>query len=176
MPPHTKKEDDMKKKYKLSSETKIIGETTLHRIIAIANFSDVKIGDKGGWIESENNLRQDGDAWVFGNACVFGNARVFGNACVFGNARVCGDARVSGDACVGENKDYFCVKGAGSENRNTTFFMCNDGEIRVNCGCFNGTLEEFKEEVHKTHSGTKFEREYIAIINLVKIHFEKEEK
>lgn len=41
---------------------------------------DVKAGDLGGWVESENNLSQVGDAWVGGDAEVGGNAEVSGNA------------------------------------------------------------------------------------------------
>lgn len=55
-------------KYKLTDETKVVDNITLHRIECVTAFGDVKAGDKGGWIESEDNLSQDGDAWVCGNA------------------------------------------------------------------------------------------------------------
>ena len=46
-------------KYKLTDETiKYLGRT-LHRIEAIRTFRNVKIGDKGGFIESEHNLSQE---------------------------------------------------------------------------------------------------------------------
>src|SRR5260363_311647 len=73
-------------------------------------FKYVGIGQLGGYIEKEENLSHEGEAWVFDNARVFGDARVFGNARVFSstqvygdawvydNARVFGDARVSGNA------------------------------------------------------------------------------
>ncbi len=68
---------------------------------------DVRVGDVGGWIESESNL--SGGAWVYGDARVSGGARVSGdaqvydNAWVYGNAQVSGNARVSGDALVYDN-------------------------------------------------------------------------
>ena len=83
-------------KFKLTTETKSWLGRTLYRIEALVDFSIVKAGEKGGFVEKEGNLSQvSGDAWVYGNAQVYGNARVYGNAQVSGNARVYGDARVS---------------------------------------------------------------------------------
>ena len=67
------------KHFKLTSETKVnfLGKT-LFRIELITDCKWGKIGDKGGFLEKEENL--SGNAWVFGNAEVFGNARVFGDA------------------------------------------------------------------------------------------------
>lgn len=76
--------------------------TKLYRIRALIDFSDVKTGDLGGYIEKEENLAQEGNAWVYDKACVYKDARVYDNAkvrdwaWVFGNARVYGDATVCG--------------------------------------------------------------------------------
>lgn len=40
------------------------------------DFEDVKAGDKGGWIEKEENLSQEDDCWVSGDACVSGYADI----------------------------------------------------------------------------------------------------
>ena len=40
----------------------------LFRIRALQNFSGVKKGDTGGYVESENNLSQFNDCWVCGDA------------------------------------------------------------------------------------------------------------
>ena len=118
-----KKKTDMKtaKKYKLTDETIQVGGHTLHRIEALTDFSDVYKGDKGGFVESEDNLSQSNDCWVyddakvfsnamvsddalvFGNAQVYDKARVFGEAFVFNDAVVCGDAEVWGNAEVWDN-------------------------------------------------------------------------
>ena len=76
-------------KYELTNETKTLTDgTVLHRIRALRDISlyGVKAGDLGGWIEKENNLSQDGDAWVSVNAKVSGNANVYGDAEVRGDA------------------------------------------------------------------------------------------
>ena len=44
------------KKYKLTDETIKHKGRVLRRIEALKDFADVKKGDKGGFVESENNL------------------------------------------------------------------------------------------------------------------------
>ena len=90
----------MSKKYKLTDETINLNGVTLYRIEALKDFGEIKKGDKGGFIESENNLAHEGNAWVSDNAHVYGDARVFNNAHVYGNAFVSGYAQVYGDAFV----------------------------------------------------------------------------
>ena len=97
------------KKYKLTDETIEVEGKILYRIEALKDFGEIKKGDKGGFIESENNLAHEGDAWVsdnarvYGDACVFDNAQVYGNAFVSGYAQVYGNARVYGNAWLYDN-------------------------------------------------------------------------
>jgi len=63
-------------KFKLTAEFKIWCGIKLYQIEALKDFGNVSKGDKGGWVEKENNIDQSGDAWVSGNAQVYGNARV----------------------------------------------------------------------------------------------------
>ena len=87
-------------KYELTDDTIVICGITLHRIKALKDFSDVKAGDLGGWVEKEDNLSQIGNAWIGGNAKVYGSVKVFGNAKVCDNAKVYCDAEVHGNACI----------------------------------------------------------------------------
>ena len=164
------------KKFELTSETKInIFGKKLFRIKALVSFGVVKTGETGGWVEKEENVNQSGDAWVFGNAEVFGNARVSGDAEVFGNARVSGNARVFGNAEVFGNADYTTIHGFGTQFRTTTFFRCKDKKVRVACGCFFGTIPEFREQVKNTRKG-KIAEEYLMIADLMEKHFAEEAK
>jgi NDP-sugar pyrophosphorylase family protein len=79
----------MEKKYKTESDP-----SGLLRIIALKDFSDVKKGDKGGLIQNEANLSQEGDCWIYEDAQVSGNAQAYGDACILGHARVSGFAKV----------------------------------------------------------------------------------
>lgn len=93
----------MEKKYKFTEETRIYNGRLLHRIVAIRDFSNIQAGQKGGWIEKEDNLSHKGDCWVSKDAIVCDKACVYDNAKVTGEATVKGCAIVSGNSCV-------CVK------------------------------------------------------------------
>ena len=150
------------KKYRLTEETTKVGNRTLYRIQALRDFGNVKEGDIGGYIESEKNLSQDGNAWVSGDARVYGNACVYGNARVYGNA----DIKTTGDICS--------MSGFGSEYRTTTAFRTKNGDVHVSCGCFQGNLEAFCQRVESTHGNNLYGREYKKMIEMLKIHFEVE--
>ncbi len=145
------------KKFELTTES-ITNEAgkKLFRIKALIDFGDVKAGELGGYVEKEENISQDGNAWVYGNAWVSGNAWV------------CGNARVYGDA------DYALVQGFGTEFRCTTFYRGKNEKIMVNCGCFHGDLEEFRKQVKETRSG-KIAKEYLMIADLMEYHFVSED-
>ena len=175
------------KKFELTSEFVTFLGKTLFRIKALVSFGDVAEGELGGFIERENNLDQSGDAWVCGNAWVSGDARVCGNARVCGDARVCGNAWVSGDARVCGNakvfgnawvqncRDYSATSCFGSENRTTTFFRTKDGGISVRCGCFYGTLREFREKVKERHGDSRLAKEYLMLADLMEFRLSKDE-
>ena len=121
------------------------------------------------------NARVCGDALVCGNARVYGNARVCGDALVCGNARVCSDALVCGNARVCSDEDYAYAHGFGSVNRTTTFFRLKDGGVGVRCGCFYGTLAQFRDKIRETHGETKKAQEYLMLADLMELRFEEDE-
>ena len=139
------------KKFELTTDTKMFLGRKLFRIKALISFGNVRAGDMGGYIEKEENLSQYGDAWVSGNAWVYGNAKVYGDA------------------------DYATASGFGSEYRTTTFFkLKNSDKIGVRCGCFYGTLKEFKEKVKETHGESKKAKEYLMLADLMEYKFSEE--
>ena len=163
------------KKYELTKETVTISGKTLHRIRAVRDFGSVKTGEFGGYIEKEENLSHFGNAkvrgtaWICGKAKVSGNAEVSGNAKVSGNARVSGDARVSGNAEVSNTRHYFVQGPIGSRDGFVTFYRTKDDTVAVKCGCFLGSLQEFVNQVEKTHKGNKYEKEYKLAAELAKV-------
>lgn len=60
----------------------------VYRIEALKNFSDVKKGDKGGYVQSLTSIGQSGKAWVYDDAIVSGTATVTGNATVKGDSHI----------------------------------------------------------------------------------------
>lgn len=92
-------------KYYISDEheLRLPGSVVLHRVRALRDFKtsdgcDVARGDFGGWVESEKNLSQEGNSWIWHDAKVYGDAVVSVSANVCGNAVVCGCAKVTGNA------------------------------------------------------------------------------
>ena len=61
-----------KAKFKLTNDTTTWCGRTLFRIEAVVSFGNVEKGEKGGYVEKEDNLSHDGDAWVYGDAQVYG--------------------------------------------------------------------------------------------------------
>ena len=237
----------MLNKYELAKDYSItIMGRTLHRIHALKSFGNVKKGDLGGWVESEENLSQEGECWIYDDAMIFENARVSddasvrdrvrvygnakisgkaflsrfakvygdaqvshvamigGHACIYdyakiyesphigesatvcgrasvhGIARIFGTAKIRGNAVVGgraiiawdcviENpSDLLTISPTGSRGGVTTFCRTDEG-IKVLCGCFQGTLEEFEYQVNHTYKKEElYGIQYLAAIEMVK--------
>ena len=128
----------------------------LFRIKALISFKGVKKGDVGGYVESEKNLSQHGNAWVSGDAKVYGDAKVSGNAEVSGNAWVSGDAKVSGDA------DYIVFKNNWSSRRYFTYTKSNK---KWKVGCFCGNSEELIKKAYKdSKKSGDFYKAYVEFV------------
>lgn len=143
------------KKYELTAEFIEKWGKKLFRIKALISFGSVEAGELGGYVEKEDNLAQDGNAWVYGNA------------------RVCGDAEVYGNA------DYLLIGRIGSRFSFTTFFKNKDQGITVSCGCFLGTIAEFRAKVTDTHGNNKHAKMYNLAADMAELqilgeeHFDK---
>jgi carbonic anhydrase/acetyltransferase-like protein (isoleucine patch superfamily) len=122
-------------KYKLRKDLSLdLGRKILYRI---ERLSDSQLG---GYIESENNLSQEGDCWVSRNARVYGNASVYGNAQVYGDAWICGDARVHENAQVYGNARVY---GDAQAYENTVVsenaWVYGDARVHGNARVFGST-------------------------------------
>ena len=137
----------MNRKYEFTGETRNWVGRTLHRIRAVRDFGDVKAGDLGGWSETESNLSNDGNAWVYG------------------------DARVSG------RKHILWISMIGSRDDTVTFCRSKERKIIVAVGCFSGAIDEFEKAVKETHGDNEHGKAYRLAIELAKlrIDLDKEE-
>lgn len=106
------------KKYELVKDDMLeIGEghyaIVLYRIRALKDFSDVKKGDLGGFVEKEENLSHEGTAWVYdgakvcGDAYVSEDAQIHGGTVISGHARVYGNTYTAGDVQLRGNARVF---------------------------------------------------------------------
>ena len=223
------------KKYELTAEFIEQWGKKLFRIKALISFGSVEAGELGGYVEKEDNLAQDGDAWVcddawvygdarvcgnarvcddaevygdawvcgnakvyddawvcgnarvygdawvygdakvYGDARVCGNTRVYGDAWVYGDAKVYGDARVCGNARVCDDADCLLIGRIGSRFSFTTFFKNKDKGITVSCGCFLGTIAEFRAKVTDTHGNNKHAKMYNLAADMAELQILGEE-
>jgi hypothetical protein len=132
------------KKYRLTEDTIIVNGRTLYRIQALLDFGNVKMGDIGGYVQSEDNLFHHNDAWIYDNAKVYDmalltdDAKIYGKTEIYGNARVRGKARLNdeekvfgeteisgntqlcGKITISSNNDYFTIQPFGSRSDSLT--------------------------------------------------------
>ena len=112
----------MSSKYILTDETIDHNGTTLYRIksqISIPQVGDalgVGVGELGGWVESEANLSQSGNSWIYSDSKVYGHATVSEDARIMGPlVSVSGNAAVSGSSFLNgvvNVEDYVSISGS----------------------------------------------------------------
>lgn len=222
----------MENKYEILHNDYIIVNRNikLYRIIALRDISTnscyIKKGEIGGFVESYDNLSQEGNCWIEKNSYVYENAKVVEDSIIQSSSYVYGFSMIKGsaitnsniqDCCISDssvtesklndctitneseiiksniqdcnlynivikegefkrNIDYVQIKGLGSRYGNTVFYPNREGEIVVTCGCFFGTLKEFKQRVKCTHvkdetGFNKYREEYLRLIKIMRIHF-----
>ena len=137
-------------KYELTEQTKEMKDgnqpdskiTILYRIRALVDLPhhNVKAGDFGGYIQSTDNLSENGwvadEATVWHKALICGNARVSGTSEVFGwaiikdNAIVSGNSEVADHVVVGSN-----VKITGSSEAYGRLQLIKPDKVYDSCWC-----------------------------------------
>lgn len=75
----------------------------VYQIKALKDFSDVKAGDLGGYVASEDNLSQEGNCWIYDDAMVIHDACLTGDAIAKDKALIRDNALVGQDAIVSKN-------------------------------------------------------------------------
>lgn len=104
------------KKYKLIESSRAWQYSRpIYRIQALRDFSDVKKGDLGGFVESEANLSQMGDCWIYdmaqavdksrveGDACLRDCSKMYGSSIIKDKAQLQGRARMLHYSCLADN-------------------------------------------------------------------------
>ena len=113
------------KKYKLDlTDSKVVNGKTVYRIVALKdiivdkeeiikgwNITNkevvVKTGDKGGYVENENNLSQEGNCWIYDEAVVFDNAIIEDDVVIKDNAKIYENAVIMDNSIISDNAEVF---------------------------------------------------------------------
>ena len=155
------------KKYELLKEDTVdLRGTILYRIRALRDISengatnkDIKAGELGGYIQTEDNLSQEDGCWVYPGSFVYENARIFGRAQIGPGLKIFGNAQIGlwfeyfgvdmyhleigGDAKLAFPQDIYCPLTDYAPA--VTFYVTNEYGIGCTTQGFTGSLEEFKE-------------------------------
>ena len=99
----------------------------LYRIRSLRNFSDVKKGDLGGYIQSEDNLSHEGNCWVYDNAKAYEDAKLFDDSKIFDKVRVFGCAHLHDNDVIIRGNAKICGHAIISNN------VTIDGDVII-CG------------------------------------------
>lgn len=75
----------------------------VYQIKALKDFNDVKAGDLGGYVASEDNLSQEGNCWIYDEAMVIHDAWLSDNAIAKDKAIIRDKARVGQNVIVAKN-------------------------------------------------------------------------
>lgn len=122
--------------------------------------------------------RVSGRASVLGNSIIHSAGEVDGLVWVDCNAKVGAPITQTAHLVIEDNAtiisagDVAFVSGFGSCGRGTTFYRGSSGSVRVRCGCFRGTLDEFREKVKQRHGeDSTLGKEYLAVADLMALRF-----
>ena len=90
-------------KYKITNIEMTWHGHILHRIKALKDFilingKEIRKGDLGGWIESEDNLSQEGLCWIYDECKMYDNARRSENSIGYGNSHQFDNSQQFGDS------------------------------------------------------------------------------
>lgn len=182
----------MSKKYEfVEGDTLTLGTSTLIRIRAVRDipWHGVKAGDRGGYIETEENLPHDDSSWVFEGSHVIGKYSSIVDSVVRGSvversvvrnstllhstvrdssiedSRVWGSVILCGE--IFNDQHHVLFSSVGSEKGRLTAYRAATG-VRVTRGCFSGTLEEFESAVNEKHGDNQYGQEYRHLIAFIK--------
>jgi NDP-sugar pyrophosphorylase family protein len=114
----------MNKKFRSIGEP-LSKDLKLYQIQALKDFGDVKAGDLGGWIESEYNLSDEGNCWIYDNSTVMGSAQIYENATVRGLCYIDNKVMVHGNARLRNVTAYDNVEIYGNSQINGKVLLCD---------------------------------------------------
>ena len=119
------------RKYEMTNITMEFEGRTLYRIRALKDFSNVEKGELGGWIQTEDNLSQEGDCWIYNNAKCIDNARMYDNSCMYDNSEMRGNSKMHNYSEMHDNSR-----------------MCGSSEIRESSTMFATTVRNSDSSIH----------------------------
>ena len=104
-------------------------KTQVFRIKALRDFGNVRKGDLGGYIVSEDCLAHRGNCWVGPDAIILNNCSVKDDALVTGDVLVVGNVHIGGNAKIMAPAGFYDV-GHIAISSKSAIFICEDALIK----------------------------------------------
>ena len=165
----------MTKKYELTNEKIEYEIRTLYRIRALRDFEDVKMGDLGGFVESEKNLSQEGDCWIYDDSKVTGGSvitdhSIIKNDSIVDNSIVMNNSKVESSTIRHSIVEKSKVESSTVESSTV---MCSSKVESSTVMCYSkvesSTIESSTVGANKSrfkNAKIKSDADYIAIVNI----------
>ena len=109
-----------------------------------------------------------GDGCTIGDDCTIGDGCTIGYGCTIGDDCTIGNDCTIGDGCTWlgvKVKSWLTLANVDGSNRQIKIVRSDGGEIKIEAGCFTGTLDDF---IAKAKSEGKLR--YVAIIGAIAEH------
>ena len=111
-------------------------------------------------------------AQIYDSISVEGSVAISGRAKVHGAGSIRGSECIGFDADVGSTRDWLHIGPAKSSGRYVTAYRDAVIGVRVQTGCFTGTVEKFSRAIEETHRGNQETlHQYRLICQLIASNF-----
>ena len=146
----------------------------LRRIRALKSFNDVTVGELGGYVETPNNLSQEGNCWLhdssrmhdnshmYGNSCMHDNSHMHDNSCMYGNSRMHGSSRMYGNSRMHDSSrmhdnshmhDNSCMTGDAVATTSPIYiagfpFKVTISDNMAQIGCISKSFAQWRDETN----------------------------
>lgn len=157
------------------------GNSSMHGNSSLHNNSSMRGNSVmyGNSSMRDNSIMHDNSS-MYDNSIMRGNSGMYGNSSMRGNSQIIntalyGCADIRGDGLLKSRTDYIVLGPAKSSERFTTAHKDSLIGIRVNTGCFSGSLDEFIAAIQETHANNpSVFKQYMGFVACIKAHFELE--
>ncbi len=131
------------KKYELVLETVTkFYSKSMYRIRALKDFSDVKKGQFGGYVESEENLSQLGNCWIYDDSIVGLGSRVIHNAVVKSSSTVIGYSEIKDSAVIDDSSHIDNSSIISGQSKVIRSFITNGSAVALKSVVRNSLVEQ----------------------------------
>ncbi len=123
----------------------------LRQIEALVDFTNVRAGERGGWVEDTTQLSQQGNCWLYDtSALLYAGARVSGEARICGASIISHGAQIDGEASIDDSyiSHHAHVTGQASVRASQVSGECVISDVARISDCHVRACQGFTDDTH----------------------------